>query len=108
MRAPRHSADHWSAVIAEYRRGEEPPEAFCQRRGIHLATFRRWHSRLSAGAPPAKRSARSGFVEIRPAPAPPTQASVMLRWGSELSLECPASLGMDTIAQLARRIRDGR
>ena len=46
----RRTREQWSAVVFTYDRSSQSAEAFCTARGLTLATFRWWRSRLRRGA----------------------------------------------------------
>jgi len=106
-RAPRQSADDWFRIIAEFNRSGLSVEDFCSRRGYALSTFNRWRLRFSkqpASQAPAG-ATRSAFVEA----LPPETGSVTISLDESIRLECPLSLGIEQIAQLAKAVaRDER
>lgn len=74
MRA-RRSRHEWSRIIGEFERSGGTEQAFCRRRGLKVATFRWWRSRLRHES---TRGA-SGVVNLLPvelaAPSPAAVAS---------------------------------
>ena len=106
-RAPRQSADDWFRIIAEFNQSSLSVEDFCSRRGYALSTFSRWRLRFSK-QPPSQAPAgatRSAFVEA----LPPETGSVTISLDESIRLECPLSLGIEQIAQLAKAVaRDER
>ena len=41
-RSPRRSAAQWAELVAEFSGGTENERDFCTRRGLRLATLRKW------------------------------------------------------------------
>lgn len=69
------SAAEWRTIFERFGRSGLEPEAFCQREGIVLSSFRKWSRQVQLEG-----GEGTGFVELVPGPA---QAA---RWEVELAL----------------------
>ncbi len=96
----RRRASEWQALLAKLvESGEEVPETFCRRQGIHLPTLRwwQWHLRGSAGDLARRRRPVAAMPEPRftelqvPVSPGPTGAGAgfELRWPDGLTLVIP-------------------
>jgi hypothetical protein len=100
-RNPRRSADRWSEIIAEYRASSEDDAAFCQRRQLNVATFRKHkyavNKTLHSPAP------GSGFTEVTLKPVVP---SGLIRVQSRgVRVDLPVSVDIDMVVHLARALQ---
>ncbi|MGI9303384.1 MAG: IS66 family insertion sequence element accessory protein TnpA [Gammaproteobacteria bacterium] len=106
--APRKSAARWAELVGEFQQGDETEREFCQRHGFLLSTFRKWRYRYNRTAPTAAPGRqRSAFVKVTRS-ATTGSAPIVVRIGNAITLECPATLDMESIAQLARAVHHGR
>ena len=105
-RAARQSAEQWSEIITEFQGSSLSVEAFCRRKGFAISTFNRWRNRFSRTTAHADHSipARriSGFVEAVGA----QDMTVVIAVGDAVRLECPVSMGLESIARLALAVGD--
>ncbi len=109
-RAARRSNTEWALIIAEYRAGSEDDAAFCQQRGLNLATFRKHrYGRTRPG-----REQKSPFKAVTISRVASQEASVPVRacitvHGLDgIKVELPEYVGMDAVAQLAKALTHGR
>ena len=117
-RSARRSAAEWSQLVADFDKSGQGQQEFCQSRGVVWVTFRKWW-RVVHGLSQRKPSrARSGasvpsrFVPVSispPAPLPlPSRGrsgDVLSMYVGDVRIECPMSLGMDSIAQRVKSMR---
>jgi hypothetical protein len=78
----RRTEQQWIEIVRRFEASGLGSRAFCDRDGVPLSSFQRWHRRL--GAP-----GRGKFVELLS--AAPTSSDVM-GWSFELTLPNGASL----------------
>lgn len=108
QRSPRKPAAQWAELVAEFQASGETERQFCQRNSLVLRTFRKWRYRQIRSAQSAQLNRKRGaFVEVtRPVAA--VSDSVILCVGDDIKLECPVSMGIESLAQLALAVRHGR
>lgn len=106
----RRSAEQWRQLLNEFKMGSETDREFCRVRGLGLSSFRKWRYRLDRAdsGTAAQAVRRQGFAKVVPPSNQSAQAPVIVRVGDAIRIECPASLGIESIARLALAIRDGR
>lgn len=109
-KAVNRSAAQWAQIMTQYHGGAESEQELCERLGVKLGTFRKWcyrHAKDSGQSTPSAK--QSGFVQIR-APQLLTSSSAMLTIHAPgaVRIDCPASLGIEDIARLARAVHNER
>jgi hypothetical protein len=107
-RSERRNAEQWQALVNEFKAATESDSEFCRLRGLGLSSFRKWRRHLNRlGSGPLQPIRRPGFVKVM-APTRPAMQEVVTLHLDAMRIEVPASLGFESIALLARAIRDGR
>ena len=118
MSTSRHTPAEWDALFVRYLASGQTQRAFCEQNDLSFDAFRSRYQKSErfAGkrrrAKPAPDTARpgSGFVAVRTRPAVPTgtaaaqAAAVTIRLASGTAIECPLTLGAETIALIAREV----
>ena len=105
-RNARRTAAEWSSIVEEFRASEESEDAFCERKGLVVGTFRKW--RWRRGAPQATSQDKTGgFVRVV-SPPTRTERAVVVDVGGGIRIECSSAVSMLSVATLVRAIRDGR
>lgn len=110
QRAARRSAAEWAQIVAEFDPAIETEQAFCERRGLLWVTFHKW-SRVTRGLckprVSRRRSTPARFVQVS-IPTPQRIRELLTVHAGEVRIECPASLGIELIAQLVKAVRHER
>ena len=109
-RAARRSATEWAQIVAEFDPAAETEQAFCDRRGLHPATFHKWYrvaQGLSKPRGPRRRSSPARFVQVS-IPTPQRIRELLTLHVGDVRIECPASLGIESIARLVKAVRHER
>lgn len=103
-RAPRHTAEQWAELVAQFDQSSESIQAFCTRHKLGFSTFHKWRRRFGTDSQPiaATDAGRSGFVEA--VQSNDKTCSVILHIGQDMRLLIPIELGVDTIADLTRTV----
>ncbi len=91
VRRIRRSAEQWHELFTEYEASGLSQSAFCQQRGLAIATFSKWLARLRDSGE-LVRTPSSGFVEVQRSnvgSAPPTSSPMTIRLdlGAGMTLE---------------------
>lgn len=108
-RAPRKSAAQWATLVSEYDEGSESERDFCIRQGIKLVTFRKWRYHYQSRTQQNIPASASPFVKVNvQQPRATQQQAAVLCIGADIRLECPASLDICSLAQLALAVLHGR
>jgi len=106
-RSARRSAEQWFGLISQFQASGESAEDFCRTRSLVPSTFERWRGRY-AGVRRRRRSRQEPGPGFVPVLTPLRLAGVVVQVGSDVRIECPAQMDIDTLAQLVRAVRDGR
>lgn len=109
-RAVNRNRAQWSEIIAQYQAGQESEQAFCDRLGFKLHTFRKWRYQLAKGGGAQSRQTKgSGFVRVSaPASAASVTACLTIHGIGAVRIDCPLNMDVESIARLARAVQDGR
>ncbi len=107
-RSPRRSAAQWAELIAEFSGGTESERDFCTRRGLKLATLRKWRYHFQPRSQADADQSTSRFVKVNLPDARGTHGIAVLCIGTDIRLECPASFDVSSLAQLALAVHHGR
>jgi hypothetical protein len=105
-RNARRTAAEWSSIVEEFRASGESEEAFCERRGLVVGTFRKWRWRRRTPES-ASRNRTGGFVQVV-SRSIRTERAVVVDVGDGIRIECSSAVSMLSVARLVRAIRDGR
>lgn len=110
QRAARRSAAEWAQIVAEFDPAAEAAQAFCDRRGLVPSTFHKW-CRIAQGLSKPRvsrgRSSPARFVQVSIPTAQRTRELLTVHAG-DVRIECPASLGIESIARLVKAVRHER
>jgi hypothetical protein len=113
QRAARRSAAEWSQIVAEFDPAREAEQAFCDRRGLLWVTFHKWYRVAQGLSKPRSRRRRSSlparFVQVSiPTSTAHRIGDVLTVHAGDVRIECPVSLGIESIAQLVKAVRHER
>ncbi len=108
QRAERNGAAQWAQIVAEFDSSTDTERSFCERRGLLLVTFHKWFRITKGLSKPRARRRRPSpprFVQVAmPTQAPPIGQMLTLHAG-DVRIECPAGMGIDSVARLVRAVR---
>lgn len=107
QRADRRSAAEWSQIAAEFDACSESEQAYCERLGLVRATFHKWYriaQGLSKPRTPRRRLSPARFVQVA-IPSPQRVRELLTVHAGEVRIDCPASLGIESIARLVKAVR---
>ena len=107
-RSPRRSAAQWAELVAEFSGGTESERDFCTRRGLRLATLRKWRYHFQSGNQADADQSPARFVKVNLPDAHSLHGAAVLCIGTDIRLECPASFDVSSLAQLALAVHHGR
>ncbi len=107
-RSPRKSAARWAELVAEFSQGTESERDFCTRRGIKLATLRKWRSRYDRAKQTDTSQPSARFVKVNLAKTVGPRSGAVFCIGTDIRLECPTSYDPSDLAQLVLAVRLGR
>lgn len=107
-RSPRKSAAQWAELVAKFSQGTESERDFCTRRGIKLATLRKWRSRYNPVKQTDTSQPSAQFVKVNLPKTVSPRSGAVLCIGADIRLECPASYDPSDLAQLVLAVRHGR
>ena len=113
--SPIRTDAEWESIIDRYLASGLSQSAFCEQEGISRFTFGpRYHrSPKFAGRRRDRRGSSttsSGSVALRTRATPTalkpiaTTPLVTIRLGDDVAVECPAAIGVETIASIAREL----
>ena len=112
QRAKPRKADQWSAVYNEYQKGAETEQAFCERRGINIKTFRKWKYRFATQEVAAHtaasgrcQSSGSAFVKVSVDQAQIEPVRVVFHG---MTIECANRGQVELTVEIMRGLCDGR
>lgn len=114
MARPSRSPAEWSAIVDRYLASGLTQRAFCEHNALSFDAFRNQYQKSEKFAGKRRRPATDGgFVDVTPrrrtSPSPTASADAaafIVRLGSSVSIDCPASTPLATVASLARALAD--
>jgi len=95
----RRSEQEWSDLIEAQFQSGQSIKLFCEVHQLKVGTFYYWRSRLSDSA---QSEQGSGFIAIEPKGL--STASLILRYGSGLSLELPVDYPLEALSKLIKQL----
>ncbi len=107
-RSPRRSAAQWAELVAEFSGGTENESDFCTRRGLRLATLRKWRYHFQSANQADAGQSTARFVKVNLPDTRTAHTAAVLCIGTNIRLECPASFDVSSLAQLALAVHHGR
>jgi len=95
----RRTPQQWAEIVASFHASGMTQHAFCSQHGIGSTTLDKWKRRL-ADTVPGRTSSKS-FISLHPV-SDANNSTVTVHAGNGVRVDCPLSMGIDTIAALTR------
>ena len=93
----RRTPAEWSRLVEAQRHGDQTIKSYCESHQLNVGTFYYWRSRLSE-----QEEQGSGFITLQPQQL--CTGLLVLRFGSDISLELPADYPLEALSALIKRL----
>ena len=100
----KRSDEQWEGISAEFKASGLTQQSFCEQHDLAVSVFRRRYQKSAHFEGKRRTSGAPRFQQVRPTAPPQMTHGVVIRLNNTVSIECPPSAGVDTVAALARAL----